>query len=56
LLMLQAASCPPMPSGWWDNKPKPTAGWLRRELRKVDDLSVLDVPDKLCEKHSVTRQ
>jgi hypothetical protein len=56
LLMLQAASCPPMPSGWWDSKPKPTAGRLRRELRKVDDLSVLDVPDKLCKKHSVTHQ
>jgi hypothetical protein len=55
-LMLAAASMPPMPTGWWDNKPRRTSGRLRRELRKVVDLFVSDVPNELCKKNSVTAQ
>ena len=68
LLMVGAASCELMSSGWWDTQAKPTAGRARRELSKatqpvrcifrvktVRDLSVLDVPDKLREKRSMTK-
>ena len=55
LLMVVAGSCEVMPTGWWDVKAKPTAGRARRELNKVRDLSVLNVPDELREKKSVTQ-
>lgn len=54
ILMVVAASCEPMPTGWWDTRPKPTAGRLRRQLRKVGHLRVLDTPPKLRKKNSYT--
>jgi hypothetical protein len=54
ILMVVAASCETMPSGWWDLKAKPTAGRLRRALSRVHDLRVLGVPIELCKKNSVT--
>ncbi len=51
--MVMAASCEAMPTGWWDVKAKPTAGWLRRVLNKVHDLRVLGIPVELCKKNSV---
>jgi hypothetical protein len=54
ILMVVAASCETMPSGWWDLQAKPTAGRLRRVLSRVHDLRMLGVPDELCKKNSVT--
>jgi hypothetical protein len=54
ILMVVAASCEVMPSGWWDLQAKPTAGRLRRALSRVHDLRVLGVPVELCKKNSVT--
>jgi hypothetical protein len=54
VLMVVAAGCEQMPTGWWDLKAKPTAGRLRRVLSKVHDLRVLGVPVELCKKNSVT--
>ena len=56
VLLMVAACCEEMPSGWWDLRAKPTAGRLRRELSKVRDLRVLDVPGELRKKNSVTAQ
>jgi hypothetical protein len=55
-LMVVAGSCEVMPSGWWDVLAQPTAGRLRRVLSKVRDLRMLDVPDELRKKNSVTAQ
>lgn len=55
-LMLVAAGCEPMLTGWWDKQPKPTAGRLSKELSKVHDLRVLDVPVELRKKNSVVAQ
>jgi hypothetical protein len=56
VLMVVAGSCEEMPTGWWDLRAKPTAGRLRRELNKVHDLRVLDVPVELRKKNSVVAQ
>lgn len=53
-LMAVAAHCEEMPTGWWDTHPKPTAGRLRRQLRKVQDFHVLHRPDILRKKNSTT--
>lgn len=50
-----AATCDPIPTGWWDKHPKPTAGRLRRELSKVA-LSDFPHPTQLCKKNSKTLQ
>lgn len=56
VLLVVAACCEPMPTGWWDKRAKPTAGRLRRELSKVRDLRVLNVPIELRKKNSVVAQ
>ena len=50
-----AATSNPIPTGWWDKSPKPTAGRLRRELSKVA-LPDLSPPDLLRKKNSKTLQ
>ncbi len=55
-LMVVAASCETMPTGWWDVLAKPTAGRLRRVLSRLRDLRMLDVPVELRKKNSVTAQ
>jgi hypothetical protein len=55
-LMVVAASCEVMPTGWWDVLAKPTAGRLRRVLNRLRDLRMLDVPVELRKKNSVTGQ
>jgi hypothetical protein len=50
-----AAQSHPIPTGWWDKSPKPTAGRLRRELSKVA-LPDLTMPDQLRKKNSKTVQ
>lgn len=54
ILISVAASCEPMPTGWWDTQPKPTAGRLRRAFCKLHDLRVLDLPIQLRKKNSAT--
>jgi hypothetical protein len=54
ILMVVAGNSETMPSGWWDTKPKPTAGRLRRELSKVRDLRLLNLPTQLRKKNSYT--
>jgi len=48
-----AATSDPIPTGWWDKHPKPTAGRLRRELSKVA-LSDFPLPAQLRKKNSKT--
>ena len=48
-----AATADPIPTGWWDKRPKPTAGRLRRQLSKVL-LSDFTLPPKLRIKNSKT--
>lgn len=43
----------PTPTGWWDHRPKPTAGRLRRQLLRVD-WHQLPLHTRLREKRSVT--
>jgi hypothetical protein len=50
-----AATSDPIPTGWWDQSPKPTAGRLRRALSKVA-LPDLAPPAQLREKNSITVQ
>ncbi len=50
-----AATADPIPTGWWDRHPKPTAGRLRRELSKVA-LPDIPHPAQLREKNSATDQ
>lgn len=54
LLTYLAASCEPMPSGWWDTQPRPTAGRLRRQLAKLPSLALLPRPSQLRKKRSPT--
>lgn len=49
-----AATADPIPTGWWDKHPKPTAGRLRRELSKLA-VSDFPCPPQLCKKNSTTR-
>ena len=44
----------PIPTGWWDRRPRATAGRLRRHLMKADWRS-LPLHDRLCKKRSVTQ-
>lgn len=54
LLTYTAACHTPLPTGWWDRRPRPTAGRLRRQLTKVD-FQALPRLGRLREKHSVIR-
>jgi hypothetical protein len=54
LLTYTAACYTPIPTGWWDRRPRPTAGRLRRQLSKVD-FHASPRLGRLREKHSVTQ-
>jgi hypothetical protein len=54
LLIFTAACYTPIPTGWWDRRPRPTAGRLRRQLTKVDFRAQPRL-GQLREKRSVTR-
>ena len=49
-----AASLPPIPSGFWDRKPKATPGRLRRLLGQADFPTLVDFDPQLRKKTSVT--
>ena len=53
LTYIAATMDAPTPSGWWDRRPKSTAGRLRRQLLKVD-WRALPRHERLHEKQSAT--
>lgn len=53
ILTLVAASNPPIPSGFWDRKPKATPGRLRNALRTVDFPTFSDFDPRIRKKASV---
>lgn len=53
ILTLVSASYPPIPSGFWDRKPKATPGRLRNALRTVDFPNFSDFDPQLRKKASV---
>ena len=54
ILTYVAAVLPPVPSGFWDRKPKATPGRLRRLLAKADFPSLAQFEPQLRKKASVT--
>jgi len=48
-----AATLPPVPTGFWDRKPKPTPGRLRRLLARTPFPKVYPLPERLRKKNSV---
>jgi hypothetical protein len=54
LLSYLAATHEAVPTGFWDRKPKPTAGRLRRVLATVTYEDLGDLPPELCKKNSPT--
>jgi hypothetical protein len=54
ILTYTAACHAPLPTGWWDRRPRPTAGRLRRQLIKVDFRAQPRL-GQLREKRSVTQ-
>lgn len=54
ILTLVAASHPPIPSGFWDRKPKSTPGRLRNALQNVDFPTFSDFDPQLRKKASVS--
>lgn len=54
ILTYTAACHTPLPTGWWDRRPRPTAGRLRRQLAKVD-FQAQPRLGQLREKHSATQ-
>jgi hypothetical protein len=54
LLSYLAATSDAVPSGFWDRKPKPTAGRLRRVLANVTFEELGDLPRELRKKNSPT--
>lgn len=55
ILTYTAACHTPVPTGWWDRRPRPTAGRLRRLLTKVD-FQAQPRLGQLREKRSATQQ
>ncbi|MBU6359258.1 MAG: hypothetical protein KGS46_04455, partial [Chloroflexi bacterium] len=54
VILTYCAACQPAcPTGYWDRKPKPTTGHLRRHLSDFDFSGIPLLP-RLREKHSVT--
>ncbi len=49
-----AATLPPVPTGFWDRKPKPTPGRLRRLLARTPFSKVYPLPGRLRKKNSVS--
>jgi hypothetical protein len=54
LLMYLAATQTAQPTGFWDRKPRPTAGRLRRTLARLDYSDSWPLPEQVRTKHSVT--
>jgi hypothetical protein len=54
MLTYLAATLPPTPTGFWDRKPKPTAGRLRRVLAAMPFPNTYPLPGRLRKKASVT--
>jgi hypothetical protein len=54
ILSVLAATFPPMPSGFWDRRPKPTPGRFRRALIGKPFPKDAPLSRQLREKHSVT--
>lgn len=54
ILTYVAASLPPFPVGFWDKKPKPTPGRLRRVLAQAHFPIVAEFDPQLREKHVCT--
>ncbi len=49
-----AATLPPVPTGFWDRKPKPTPGRLRRLLARTPFSKVYPLPERLRKKNSMS--
>lgn len=49
-----AATAPPLATGFWDRRPRPTAGRLRRALARVDFSELGELPDTFRKKVSPT--
>ncbi len=54
VLSYLAATLPAAPTGFWDRKPQPTAGRLRRVLAKAGFPEVSMLPDRIRKKASAT--
>lgn len=54
LLMYLAATQTVQPTGFWDRRPRPTAGRLRRNLARLDYSDLWPLPAQVRKKHSVT--
>jgi hypothetical protein len=54
ILSFLAATCPALPSGFWDRHPKPTPGRFRRPLLGQPFPKDAPLSRQLREKHSVT--
>lgn len=54
LLTYAAATSPALPSGFWDRRPRPTAGRLRRVLARVELTALGPLPARIREKASPT--
>jgi hypothetical protein len=54
VLTYAAATRPPVPTGFWDRRPRPTAGRLRRALNRTDFPTDFPFPARIREKASRT--
>jgi hypothetical protein len=54
ILTYLAATLPPIPTGSWDRRPRPTPGRLRRRLAHTDFPISFPLPDHIRQKHPVT--
>jgi hypothetical protein len=54
ILTYLAATLPVLPSGFWDRRPRPTSGRLRRVLARTPFPETCPLPGRFREKDSVT--
>ena len=54
ILTYLAATQPPIPTGSWDRRPRPTPGRLRRVLARADFPTSFPLPDHIRQKAAVT--
>jgi hypothetical protein len=54
ILTYLAATLPPLPTGSWDRRPRPTPGRLRRRLAHIDFPTSFPLPDHIHQKATVT--
>jgi hypothetical protein len=54
ILAYAAATAPAIPTGFWDRRPRPTAGRLRRALEGCPFPADFPLPARLHPKHVVT--